>query len=325
MEDQEFWTKANRTTVVTRTEVLELPEGNSSWPEPEHLTHPSEAELRLAIAKGDTIWVLKVFYQTAQYEENCSREYFLSREAGILAGKAYTPGQEYDPFQYLNPSANGFDPDELSFATMVLKTGIGGKEAPYFLIYEALEGAGVYNQKWTLSELVITWLGERGEASIREKFGENWEAVAAFEYCNKHFHSTSLATLAARVLVGEFVANNSFDAGYASRELELLHGGVEDIAIRTMQTRKRAGVGGGKASSKKRLENLEIVIEEIEKLAGIVGQISEDRIVEQAFEIAKGRKPHFPKSRKTIEEYGTALRSQEPFKSRYEAVFRKNA
>lgn len=87
----------------------------------------------------------------------------------------------------------------------------------------------------------------------------------------------------------------------------------------------QAGSSGGKASSTRRLANLEILMQQIEQLSGAVGLISEERIVEQALEKSVAKQKGFPKSHKTHADYGTALRSEEPFKSRYEAEFRKNA
>ncbi|WP_170474683.1 hypothetical protein [Ruegeria arenilitoris] len=323
MEDHECWTKANRSSVVTRTEVSELPDGHPLRPKPEYLTHPSEAELQVAVSKGDTIWRLSVFYRTGFDEENSTNSLHLSQQAAIAAQKEYTVGQHFDPVPFLKPQSDSFDPNELSPETLISVMGRG--EAPYSLVDKALEGADVYDQNHRLSEVVLTWLGKRGKASLEEEYGENWGAVAALEYCNKHFDPTSLATIAARVLVGEFVAKSDFDVGYASRELEVLYGGAEAIATSATQTRKRAGAGGGNTSRKRRLENLEAVMKEIEKLAGIVGLVREDRIVEQAFENAKASKSNFPKSKKSEEDYGVALRSDEPFKSRYDAVFRKDA
>lgn len=95
--------------------------------------------------------------------------------------------------------------------------------------------------------------------------------------------------------------------------------------IQTEEVNKVRGQKGGEASRKRRKTNLEAMMREIEKLAGAAGLISEERIVEQAMEAARERETNFPKSRKTLDDYGTALRSEEPFKSRYEAVFRKNA
>ncbi|AXI54921.1 hypothetical protein C1J05_10815 [Sulfitobacter sp. JL08] len=102
----------------------------------------------------------------------------------------------------------------------------------------------------------------------------------------------------------------------------------EEDALRGIQstvTSKVRGEKGGAASRKRRLANLEILIQEIEKLSQSVGTFSEERIVEQAFEAARDREAKMPSSKRTLDEYGTALRSEEPFKSRYEAVFRKNA
>lgn len=103
------------------------------------------------------------------------------------------------------------------------------------------------------------------------------------------------------------------------------HGDAAALGYTARRIGAKAGIAGGKASRKRRLANLKILIEEIEKLSGVVDLISEERIVAQAIESSQGREPYMPKSKKTLDEYGTALRSEEPFKTRYEAVFRKNA
>ncbi|MCA0930661.1 MULTISPECIES: hypothetical protein [Ruegeria] len=102
----------------------------------------------------------------------------------------------------------------------------------------------------------------------------------------------------------------------------------EDAAItgvRSAKTRLRAGEAGARASRKRRLQNLESLMQQIEELSDAVGLINEERIVEQALEKTVEKRKDFPKSAKTHADYGTALRSEEPFKSRYEAVFKKNA
>lgn len=87
---------------------------------------------------------------------------------------------------------------------------------------------------------------------------------------------------------------------------------------------KRTAASGQKSKQRKH-QNLECFMQEIEMLASSVGIFTEDRIVAQAYESALEHNPNMPKSKKTREDYETALRSEEPFKSRYEAVFRKNA
>lgn len=70
---------------------------------------------------------------------------------------------------------------------------------------------------------------------------------------------------------------------------------------------------------------LEAFINEIEALKNLVGRISEDRLVSQAYDNAVANNRGMPKSKNIIFEYGAILRSLEPYKSQYETVFRKNA
>ena len=322
MKDKDFYTKANRNAWVVRTDLLELPDGSLGRPRAEELPNFGDPELSRAVANGDVIWRLAIFFRIGFDEEQCAKHWFASKESAEAAKAEYTVGSEYAQTDFLKSTSKKFDASDLSIATELSVYGRG--EPPYILIYEVLQGAGVQNYH-QLSEEVLAWIGDDGKRELSERFGENWSAVAALEYCVKQFDPTSLATLAARVMVADFIAQDSYDSGYASRELEQAHGGAERIAMQSLEARRAAGTGGGEASRKRRLRNLEVVIDEIEKLSGAVGLISEDRIVEQAFEAAKNRESNMPKSRKTLEDYGTALRSEEPFKSRYEAVFRKNA
>jgi hypothetical protein len=323
MEDKEFWTKANRSTTVQRTDITEIPHDSLNTPSEEFLTHPDDMEVRAAVLKGDPLWRLLVSYRTGFDQESSFGETFASKEQAISAEKKYAVGIEYDLLPFLRPTLKDFDAQNLSIETMLSIFGRG--EPPYFLIDEALQGAGVFGETNRLSEHVISWVGPSGRSELEAEYGENWEFVAALEYCAKHYHPTSLATLAARALVGDSIAVGDYDLGYASRELVMSHGGAERIALQSVDVRKMAGEGGAKASRERKLANLLVLIEEIEKLADTVGLISEDRIVAQAFESGRDRQPNMPKSKRSLEDYGTALRSEEPFKTRYEAVFRRNA
>ena len=121
------------------------------------------------------------------------------------------------------------------------------------------------------------------------------------------------------------MTNDDFTAGYVTKEIEAIAGGTEAAAILAAKTRKKAGEAGARASRDRRLQNLELLMHEIEQLSGAVGLISEERIIERALEKADTRKNDFPKSQNTHADYVTALRSEEPFKSRYDAVFWKSA
>jgi hypothetical protein len=323
MEDRAIWTKANRRTTVLRTSIRSINKDSHIRPPERLLTHPSEAELRRAIKNGDEIWRLEVHHRTGFDEESTFHMLFTTQEKAIVAQAAYPVGAEIELLTQFPPKVQEFNAHDLSFETSLSIMGRG--EPPYFLIYRALEGAGVYGQNNRLTRRVLSWVGDSGKKDLEEEFGENWEAVAALEYCVRHFHPTSLANLAARVIVADFMAESNYDAGYASRELEVNFGGAEKIALQSVETRKMAGKGGAQASRKRRQSNLEALMQELEKLVGTVGLISEERILAQAFESVAEINPRMPKSKKTRDDYETALRSEEPFKTRYEAIFRRSA
>ena len=322
MENREFWTRANRKSKVTRTSIRILPHGDLARPRASDLQQPSESELQQAVLNNAPIWRLSVFYRTGFDEESNFGEMYVSLGAAVEAQLRFPIDAEVEPFDFMRPKSREFDFNELSFETLVSIMGRG--EPPYFLVYRALQGAGVHGKNNRLSERVLEWIGAAGKKAIEAEYGENWKAIAALEYCAKHFHPTSLASLAARVQVADSIADYNYDAGYASRELEVLFGGAERVALQSVEARRAAGEGGGKASRERRRANLEFVMQEIEKLAQFVNLFSEDRIFAQAFESAHGLQPSMPKSSKTLEDYGTALRSEEPFKTRYETVFRKS-
>lgn len=121
----------------------------------------------------------------------------------------------------------------------------------------------------------------------------------------------------------EFVFAAGFTAGRVFSAVQNLMT-LEPAARSSIEARHKAGEAGARASRDRRLQNLELLMREIEQLSGAVGLISEERIIEQALETLAVRQKGFPKSHKTHADYGTALRSEEPFKSRYEAVFSKN-
>ncbi|MDG1430999.1 MAG: hypothetical protein P8Q23_05475, partial [Paracoccaceae bacterium] len=191
--------------------------------------------------------------------------------------------------------------------------------------YVSLAGAGVITKdSYKTSPAVLEWVGEENIEWMRESFGENWSCVAELEYCVNHFPRSSLASLAAEFMFSHFVVGDDYSCGYLAKQIEAIFGGVEEVAASTLETRKKAGAGGGRFSSERRRENLEVLMQEIEGLASVVEHMSEDAIFEQAFVNAKRRHRSMPATKKSREAYGTALRSEEPFRSRYFSVFRKN-
>lgn len=320
-KDIDFWTKPNRKALFCGASVFKVEEGSHPRPKVENLSDADSPALRSAIAKGYPIWALMVSYREGLSEPGSFIELYASEDEANSASVDYQAAKEIQPRAFLKNASTTFDAENLSGLTLISVMGMG--EPPYEALLEALAGAGVKDQNYQLSTRVRSWIGPTGIAKLKQKFGQNWETVAALEYCNTHFHTSSLATLAARVQVADFVAESSYDAGYASREFQLFFSGAEQVALDAKEMRQLAGEGGGGASRRRRLANLEILMCEIETLSDAVGIISEDRIVSQAIEAAQVDNPTMPKSKRTLDEYGIALRSEEPFLSRYRRVFHK--
>jgi hypothetical protein len=86
-----------------------------------------------------------------------------------------------------------------------------------------------------------------------------------------------------------------------------------------------AGSGGGKSSSGKRIARLEALMQQIEALAQLSDVMAEERILAQAWDNASKAVHEMPKTPKVRFEYEVQLRSIEPFKTRFQAIFQKNA
>lgn len=101
----------------------------------------------------------------------------------------------------------------------------------------------------------------------------------------------------------------------------------EAAALRGLQTTeadKVRGQKGGDASGRTRRQNLDCLFGEVELLGDLFPRMSEEAIFEQAY-LNATQKRSMPKSPKTIDAYGTTIRSDERYKARYEAIFRKYA
>ncbi|WP_139170547.1 hypothetical protein [Lutimaribacter saemankumensis] len=146
-------------------------------------------------------------------------------------------------------------------------------------------------------------------------FSKEWYVCQAFEALRQCYAAKGNQRARASFQLGKAIAEATWKARTE---------GAMQAAVDETRRKARAGAGGGKKSNQRRLENLETLMQEIERLSGVVDLMSEDRIVEQAFEAAQARQPKMPKTKRTLDGYGTALRSEEPFKSRYNKIFRRN-
>ncbi|WP_305972080.1 MULTISPECIES: hypothetical protein [unclassified Mameliella] len=94
--------------------------------------------------------------------------------------------------------------------------------------------------------------------------------------------------------------------------------------IKSAEVAKIRGKKGGQASGRNRQENLKVFMSEIEALSDTFPRMSEEAIFAQAYANAAAKRK-MPRSRKVIDSYGDAIRSEQPFKARFDAIFRKIA
>ncbi len=106
-------------------------------------------------------------------------------------------------------------------------------------------------------------------------------------------------------------------------ELELRQ--VAEQGYSKLAAGDKSGDIGGAHSQARKKRNLELLLTEIESFSDIADRLSESVIFEQAVANARKKDPKFPKTAKTIETYGTDLRSFDEFRRRYNAVFGKKA
>lgn len=99
----------------------------------------------------------------------------------------------------------------------------------------------------------------------------------------------------------------------------------ESKIVQRAEQFQKAGSGGGQNSRNRRTKRLEAFMNAIEELRDLFPRIGEDAIVKQAFENAAEKYSNFWKQGPgQSERYATDLRSEEPFKQRYFAVFKKS-
>lgn len=188
--------------------------------------------------------------------------------------------------------------------------------AHYFYDFEVVE----YYHALPLepSQLGQRWIrsGAKILAGEVELFSADWYLCHAFQHLLRCIKTSGVEQLREAFLFGKALA----EGNWKERSEDVFAAGK-----REKMRSEKAGAGGGDSSSQRRLRNLEAVMVEIETMSHLVGQMSDERILSQAFDNVAAKKPGFPKARKTRENYETTLRSDQQFKARYQAVFMKSA
>ena len=114
-----------------------------------------------------------------------------------------------------------------------------------FSVFETLRTSGLTGiDGQNTSILVLDFLGDTRIRTLQERYGENWQAAACFEYCFYQLPHHSPAYIAAAHNFCYYITGDDFKAGYLLRDLEVLLANVETDALRGIKTRKSAKAGG---------------------------------------------------------------------------------
>ncbi|MCC1494065.1 hypothetical protein [Cognatishimia sp. F0-27] len=271
------------------------------------------------LAEGDSYWTLFVRFRTGLDSERTAVWYFADWNEANDAKAHFQRLDKHDdrwavPFRFSEAGPMG--------AELLLSAG---DDNYWPIVFEALQGADVIDENYKARCHVLSWSGNENIEWLKECFGDNWDVAAIFEYCLHHYAKSSLAYLAAQIWFFEYCTEDKYTVGYSVRQLEAIYHGAEDLAQAAAENRRLAGLAGGANSKNKRMSRLEALMVEIERLEEIVPLISEERVLEQAWENLEKAREDVPKTPKTRFDYEVELRSDRRFSGRYRAVFKKTA
>lgn len=314
------FTWSNTKTKITKHETRPLDEGTMHYPSKSLLEQSGIGSEYV----GHTIWRNQINLEVGLDRTTVSFEFFRNQQdaeeyiARFPVGTVLAKESDFVPFDMWGEDGSGAASCNLFFSA--------GGDGPEIGILDSLVGAGVLDESYRIAALVMEWAGPQKVDWSKQYFGDNWSVAIEMDYCTNHFPMSSLAHLAARIRFATYISGDDFTAGYLSRELEQLLGGVQELAESALSTRNKAGEAGSKASQFKRMQRLEAFFGEVTRLADLVGRMSEQVILDQAFMNAIELEPDLWKQGKGQQaEYETVLRSDDHFKSRYFAIMDRTA
>lgn len=196
------------------------------------------------------IWQIFVTTREGLQPTKSNILYFSSDEAATTFQKDHPIGSEFGDL-------TGDKELDCQLFRAYLKPGVpfgvcaGDEESP--LAFEVLRSAGIYRDGFgPISQEVVRFIGVERIAEIKESFGDNWETVAAFEYCWMNLPHSSPAFAAASYQYHHYITGDDFSAGYHWRDLEIMVHKVEVQALKIIETRARAGQSGSRKSAQAR-------------------------------------------------------------------------
>lgn len=152
------------------------------------------------------------------------------------------------------------------------------------LAHKLLAGMGIYPG----CKSVVDFIGEYRMSEIKSRFKESWPFVAQMEYCAAHYDRNSAPFIAASC-VYSFAMNDVFSSGYLLRDLEDLVSGVEVLALKGAENRRKSGKAGAVVASDGKRQRLEQVLTEMERLRKMprYARVKPDTLARSAIDICR--------------------------------------
>lgn len=216
------------------------------------------------------IWWLWVTVRTGLMPSSSMSFIYLSEKDALKAKERYAEGAEINE----DPHYWGSGERRQALIRSIIdgelpNFGISAGDEDLYLPWKVLsESRTSTRDGLRISQQVVDFLGRQRIGELKNRFGENWEAAAQFEYCWLELPHSSPAYIAAACRYHYFVSQDDFSAGYLLRDLECLVHGVEAEAIKAIEMRRKAGQRGREASEKARKRRIESLLKGMEEISG---------------------------------------------------------
>ncbi|WP_131541762.1 hypothetical protein [Nioella sediminis] len=212
------------------------------------------------------VWAVHFTVREGMLPEKSFFELFLTEEEANQKADAFPAGSEYEEVSRQWLKTQGED-----FFRKIIDTGgmfLGAGDEDLYLPWKVLVDGGITAPNGVhVSQKVLDRLGQERIEGLKNRFGDNWEAAAEFEYCWLETHHSSAVCIAAECRYHYFISGNEFAAGYLLRDLEVLVHGVEKEASKAIQMRQNAGKAGSAQSSKSREARRSALVAAMEDVA----------------------------------------------------------
>lgn len=307
----------NRQTIVRDVHVSRLTRDSLGFPKEvfDELGQPSE------------VWEVRFTIREGMLPQTSFREFFLTEEEANQKAAAFPAGSEYEdsPRSWLKSRGEDFFRKIVDGGGMLL--GVGDEDL--YLPWKVLVDEGITAPNGIhASQKVLDRLGQARIEELKNRFGDNWEAAAEFEYCWLETPHSSAVCIAAECRFHHFISENDFATGYLLRDLEVLVHGVEREASKAIQMRQNAGKAGSVQSSKSREARRLALIAAMEDAAARnpdIAKLGEAALIELALAQCIGAEPNlWRQGRGQASEYVGEVRRGEAgneMQARYRAIF----